>query len=98
MVLLMNYYIYKNSLKLDFSEEPDNELYLILFNHILQRFSVSGEAKQKNFVIEKINDILKFRNNGVSSINNKSSFNDLFGGYPLNQISIDKKNKDDEQI
>ena len=31
-------FIYKNALKLDFSEEPDYDLYLILFNHVLQRF------------------------------------------------------------
>ena len=79
-------YIYKNALKLDFSEEPDYDLYLILFNHVLQRFGISGITKQKNFVIEKINDIFRCACNLDSKKNNKISIDVLFDGYPLNNV------------
>ena len=79
-------FIYKSSLKLDFQEEPDYEVYIILFNNIFRRFGINGEIKQKNFLFGKINDIFSFPNNLSTNIDNSNPFDTLFNGYPFDNI------------
>ena len=69
-------------------EQPDYELYLFLFNSILQRFGITSEIKQKKFLFEKSNDLFKLRNDSLIHGKKNISFEELFSGYPLN-INID---------
>ncbi len=40
-------HIYINIMKLEFFEELEYDLYIIIFNYIFQRFEISCENKQK---------------------------------------------------
>ena len=80
-------YIYKNIIKLEFSEEPEYELYIILLNNILRRFNINDEEKQKVFIKEKINNLLGIKRIITTQEKKDNVTNIIFEGFPLNIIN-----------
>ena len=77
-------FIFKNIIKLEFAEEPEYKLYLILLNNILRQSNIDDDIKQKNFVKEKMNhlfemEIIKDKKNNAIYIKDI-----ILEGYPLN--------------
>ena len=80
-------FIYKNAIKLKFSEQPDYDLYIILFESIIRRFRINGEIKQKKFIREILNNIFHHKNNFLLKEDKQIYFEELFIGYFLKDIN-----------
>ena len=52
-------YVYKNIRKLEFNEEPDYNLYIILFENILRKTKAIGNKSIQFCFYKKINNFLK---------------------------------------
>ena len=77
-------YIYKNTIKLNYDEEPDYNLFIILFNNILARFGISNKENQKYFLQRNIDKLLSINDLKNKNASERSILAVLFDGYPLN--------------
>jgi hypothetical protein len=79
--------IYKNLMRLNLYEEPEYDLYSILFENVLRR---KNKIDNKSFVFcysEKINDYILNTYNKKRKGNSESTIELIFKGYPLNYIN-----------
>ena len=79
-------FIYKNAIKLEFSEEPEYKLYFILLNNILRKMNIDDVEKQKLFIKEKINSLLGSKRIMTPREKKGNITNIIFQGFPLNLI------------
>lgn len=79
-------FIYKNAIKLEFSEEPEYELYFILLNNILRKYNLDDVEKQKLFIKEKINSLLGSKRIMTTKEKKDNIKNMIFEGFPLDLI------------
>lgn len=70
---------------MEFSERPEYELYVILFENILRKlnFDFCKNESKKNYIEVKLNQFLYTRKGRKKILKNKSKIKNLFFGYPL---------------
>ena len=74
-------YIYKNILKLNFSEKTDYGLYIIVYNSFLKNYGLDDDEKQKFL---KFNDLIFVKNESRNNDYKIRNFRKIYEGYPLN--------------
>ena len=75
--------IYKSIRKLKFKEKPNYDLYINVFNSILNRFGILSEEIQKKFIKVKFDKFLKLSRSSYLKNKFSSTIESPFSGYPI---------------
>jgi hypothetical protein len=75
---------------LEFSERPEYELYVILFENILRKlnFDFCKNESKNNYIKVKLNQFLNIGKGKKNILNNKNKIKNLFSGYPLSYENL----------
>lgn len=77
-------YIFKCIRNIGFKEEPDYQLYIILFESILRKFKIENEDLKNNYISLKISELFKAIKSDKKSKSKNTYLKSLFKGYPIN--------------
>ena len=85
-------YVYKNIRKLELNEEPDYELYIILFDSILKKLNFDYEKSKSLYLQKTMGKIFNIEDSRIKLENASEIINQIFNGLSI-EFTFRKKRK-----
>ena len=85
-------YVYKNIRKLELNEEPDYELYIIIFDSILKKLNFDYEKSKSLYLQKTMGKIFNIEDSRIKLENASEIINQIFNGLPI-EFTFRKKRK-----